>query len=81
MASVELIFSKLVQHIITGLMIHDQYESYYSFLNLPAYAKCHKGQYDEENNTYYKLKCHYMKMHNKLIVEQPVDNPHAIPSG
>ena len=80
MATVETIFAELSQRIITGLMIHEQFESYYSFLNLPKYAECHKQRYDEESKLYFKLKSHYMNNHNRLIKEQPIENPHKIPT-
>lgn len=79
MDSIETIFSNLAKHMVTGLMIHDQFESYYSFLNFPAYAKCHEEQYHKESCNYLCLKKHYMEMHDKLIQEQSIANPQTIP--
>ena len=79
MDTVETVFSDLAKHIITGLMIHDQLNSYYLFLNLPKYAECHKKQYNEENNDYFLLKEHYITNHNQLIKNQVVANPNIIP--
>lgn len=81
MATVETIFSELAKHMITGLMIHDQFESYYSFLNLSAYADFHKEQYSQESCDYIALKRYYMNAHDRLIKEMPIENPHTIPSG
>lgn len=80
MATVETIFAEIAKHVITGLMIHDQYESYYVFLNMPKYAECHREQYEQESETYSKLKHYYMCMHDKLIKELPIENPKTIPS-
>ena len=79
MATVETIFAELAQRVINGLMIHEQFESYYSFLNLPKYAECHRNRYREESELYLKLKEYYMDTHNKLIKEQPIENPHTVP--
>lgn len=79
-ANVESIFSSLAKHMITGLMVHDQFNSYYTFLNLPSYARCHKEHYDSESCNYFKLKHHYMKAHDKLIKEQAIANPETIPA-
>jgi hypothetical protein len=80
MATVETIFAELAKHVITGLMIHDQFESYYAFLNLPKYAECHHEQYKQESDTYSKLKHHYMCSHDRLIKDEPIENPHTIPA-
>ena len=60
-------------------MIHDQMSSYYDFLNLCGYQKCHEYHYWCESASYLKLKHHYFKYHSKLIKEKQIDNPNAIP--
>ena len=77
--TIEEIFSELAAHAIEGMMVHDQMMSYYCFLNLKTYAKCHEDHYWTESNDYFKIKKHYFKYHNKLIQEQKIDNPNIIP--
>ena len=43
--TIEEIFSELAAHAIEGMMVHDQMMSYYCFLNLKTYAKCHEDHY------------------------------------
>ena len=80
MATVEEIFSNLSAHMIKGLMVHDQMASYYYFLNLDGYAKCHEWHYLEESKNYLCLKKYYFKEHEKIIKEQPIENPKILPS-
>ena len=77
--TVEEIFAELSSHMVQGLMIHDQMSSYYYFLNLKGYAKCHEYHYWSESANYLKLKKHYFKHHNKLIKEKDFADPGVIP--
>jgi len=77
--TVKEIFSNLTNHMVKGLMVHDQMIHYYLFLELEGYAKCHKYHYYEESKTYNKVVYHYFKYHNKLIEPQKIDNPNLIP--
>ena len=43
--TLEEIFSELAAHAIEGMMIHDQMITYYCFLSLKGYAKCHEYHY------------------------------------
>ena len=76
--TVDEIFSELAAHMIKGIMIHDQMSSYYDFLSLCGYQKCHEYHYWCENASYLKLKHHYFKYHNKLIKEKEIENPNLI---
>ena len=74
------IFAEISAPMIKGLMIHDQMASYYAFLNLKGYSKCHEYHFWEENKNYLCLKHYYLKRHGKLIREKPIENPQIIPS-
>ena len=39
--SVHDIFANLSQHMVQGIMFHEDMVDYYNFLNLPGYAACH----------------------------------------
>ena len=80
MATVEEIYSNISAHMVKGLMIHDQMASYYYFLNLEGYGKCHEYHYWEESKNYLCLKKYYFKHHEKLIKEKSIENPQIIPS-
>lgn len=77
--TLEEIFSQIAQHMVVGLMFHSQACDFFNFLGLKGYSKCHKYHYFEENNNY-KCVCDYYISHfNKLVIEQPFENPNLIP--
>lgn len=80
MATVDEIYADLAAHMIKGLMVHDQMSSYYCFLNLKGYAKCHNYHYVCENKAYIKLKEYYMQHHGKLIKDKAISDPKLIPN-
>lgn len=75
----EEIFTKLSEHMIKGLMVHEQLANYYDFLNLPGYRDCHEYHYMKESCAYRKLCRYYVNHYNKLIPETEFDNPEVIP--
>lgn len=77
--TIEEIFSVLIEHMVEGLMFHAQMADYYRFLGLEGFSECHKYHYFEENNNYRKLTEYYINKYNKLALERPFQNPHAIP--
>ena len=73
------IFAALAQHMIKGIMTHEQFKNMYMFLGLPGYACCHKYHYLAETMSYNRLCKYYINHHGKLIKELPVDDPKVIP--
>lgn len=73
------VFSELSNHMIKGLMVHDQMASYYKFLGLNGYAKCHEYHFMKESCGYRKLQKYYICHYNKLIPETRFENPEIIP--
>ena len=43
--TIEEIFGRISQHMIRGMMTHDQLASYYDFLGLRGYKRCHEYHY------------------------------------
>ena len=43
------IYAKINEHMINGLMLHDQLANYYDFLGLEGYKRCHEYHYFKEN--------------------------------
>ena len=78
--TVEEIFIKLNEHMIKGLMMHDQMASAYSFLNLCGYQKCHTYHYFDESCNYRCLQDFYLENYHKLIPETEIKNPEIIPN-
>lgn len=76
----EEIFTKLSEHMIKGLMVHEQLANYYEFLNLPGYSRCHEYHFMKESCSYRKLCRYYIDHYNKLIPETEFDNPEVIPA-
>ena len=77
--TVDEIFKKLVSHMKKGIMIHQDLEKYYDFLNLCGYKKCHQYHYLDENYNYKKLYHYYVSHFNKLI-EEDVKKQNVIPT-
>ena len=75
------IFSNLSAHMIKGVMFHSQMADYYRFLGLDGYAHCHEKQYKCENKLWRKLSKYYIEHYNRLIEEQSISDPKAIPQG
>ena len=73
------IFSSLAEHLIKGMMTHEQFANYYKFLGLSGYAKCHEYHFMKETCAYRKLQRYYICHYNKLIPETEFSNPSVIP--
>ena len=73
------IFSELSNHMVKGMMLHDQMANYYKFLGLSGYAKCHEYHFMKETDDYRKLQRYFISHYNKLIPEERFDNPNVIP--
>lgn len=75
----EEIFSKITNHMVKGLMVHEQLSNYYEFLGLPCYSKCHDEHFMKENKMYRKMYHYYIKTYNKLLPEVRFESPDIIP--
>jgi len=75
------IYSKINEHMINGLMLHDQLANYYDFLGLEGYKRCHEYHYLAENVSYRSLNRYFINHHNMLIPEAKFDNESIIPAG
>ena len=73
------IFSKINEHMINGLMLHDQLANYYDFLGLEGYKRCHEYHYFAENMAYRALNRYFINHHDMLIPETEFSNTNAIP--
>lgn len=77
--AIEDIYSRITQHMIRGMMIHEQLANYYDFLGLYGYSKCHEYHYLEETKSFRDVNKFFIKVFNKLIPELPVDSSSIIP--
>lgn len=78
--TIEEIYSNINEHMINGLMLHDQLANYYDFLGLGGYKRCHEYHYFKENMAYRSLNRYFINHHNKLIPEAKFDNISIIPN-
>ena len=78
--TVEEIFRDLSAHMVKGVMIHEQLADYYDFLNLHGYKRCHEYHSKCEMKYMRKLHRYFINHYNKLIEENPIENPDVIPS-
>ena len=76
--TVEEIYSEIASHMVKGLMIHSQMADYYYFLGLDGYGCCHEYHFLDESRAYRRLSRYFLKHHNKLIPEIPIENPDII---
>lgn len=77
--TIDEIYAKLAQHMIRGIMLHDQLSVYYKFLGMNGYSKYHEMQANHEMNSYRRMNCYFITNYNRLIPELPVSSPNAIP--
>ena len=77
----EEIFSLLDERGIGGMMFHQQMADYYDFLNTPDYAYTHNERFKEESESLRDLHHHYISHYCKLIPQNRVVDPKAIPDG
>ena len=77
--TVEEIFSKLANHMIKGMMFHEQMANYYHFLGLKGYKRCHEYHFYSETCGFKHLECYYLDHFNKLIKTDIIEDPHIIP--
>lgn len=75
------IYSKLSEHMIQGMMFHDQMSNYYDFLGLQGYKRCHEYHFLAETLNYRSLCRYFINHHNMLIPETRFDNTSVIPEG
>lgn len=78
--TVEEIFRQLSSHMTKGVMIHEQMADYYDFLNLHGYKRCHEYRSKCEMRHLRKLHRYFINHYNRLIEEDPIQNPDVIPS-
>lgn len=74
------IFAKLNSHMIEGIMLHDQFASYYDFLNLVGYKRCHKYRALHEMKARRKTLEYYTSHFGKLAEDIKATDPKVIPA-
>jgi hypothetical protein len=66
--TVEEIYQKIANHMIEGMMTHEQLANYFDFLGLAGYKRCHEYHYLDESLAYRSLCRYYINHDNKLIM-------------
>ena len=74
------IFSELSDHMLEGLMTHEQLANYYDFLGLSGYKKCHEYHFYDEMLDYRKVQNYFINHYIKLIPESIRDFSNIIPA-
>lgn len=79
--AVDKIFSELNDHLLKGLMFHEELANYFAFLSLEGYSCCHEYHYEDESRSYRELNKYYITHYNKLIQKKGgLDAPQLIPA-
>lgn len=76
---VQEIFDALAEHMIKGMMIHENLANYYDFLGLQGYKRCHEYHFMKETCEYRGLCRYYINHYDKLIKEPRFEAPEVIP--
>lgn len=79
--TVDEIFSEINNHMIEGIMLHDQLATYYGFLGLNGYKRCHKYHTEHEAKARRKLIEYFTAQYCRLLPEDKADDPRVIPDG
>ena len=74
------IFYQIANHMLEGIMTHQQLANYYDFLGLSGYKRCHEYHFLDEMCAYRKIQKYYISHYNKLIPEKSRDFPNLIPA-
>ena len=74
------IYQGLVNHALTGVMMHTELAQYFDFLNLHGYKKMSTYHAKMEMANLNKMKAYYLNHYNRLIKEQ-YEDPNVIPEG
>lgn len=77
--TVEEIYSATSEHMLKGMMLHEQLADYYLFLGLCGYKRFHERQYKLESEGYRKLHRYFIEHHHKLIRRPAVSPDDIIP--
>lgn len=78
--TVEEIFRTIIEHMLKGIMTHEELANYYDFLGLKGYKKCHEYHYYIENCSYREFYHYYITHCSKLIPNINIEKPQIIPS-
>lgn len=76
---VQEIFDNLAEHMLKGMMIHENLANYYDFLGLRGYKRCHEYHFLEETKNYRKICRYYINHYSRLIHEPEFSAPDVIP--
>ena len=62
------IYSKISEHMINGMMLHDQMANYYDFLGLKGYKRCHEYHFMKETCDYRGLCRYYINHYSEFLI-------------
>ena len=65
--TVEVIFKELAEHMLDGVMVHEEMSTYYRFLSLKGYSRMHDWHTAKEYCGYKKLCRYFMGHYGKLV--------------
>ena len=74
------LYTEVSNHLLQGIMNHEQLSNFYDYLGLTGYAKCHEYHYLSESCNYRKLQKWYIDMYDKVIPESKIENESIIPN-
>lgn len=74
------IFSALITRQKKALEFHSQLSIIFRFIGLNGFSRLHECQFYEESKMYNKIIRHFIKTHNKLIRELPMESINEIPT-
>lgn len=74
------IFYKIINHLLEGMMVHEQLANYFAFLVLKGYQYCHEYHHLNETCSYRKIQQYYIDHYNFLLPEPQPNIIQTIPS-
>ena len=78
--AIDEIFSKLIQHMMTGLLFHNHLCHLYGFLNLLGYQQQQKHQYFQQAKSCFDIQNFYLSYYNKMILPLNIQPQNVIPN-
>ena len=66
---IQKLFNQIINHMLEGMMVHEQLANYFNFLALEGYKCCHNYHYIEESSSYRRIQQYYIDHYNRILPE------------
>lgn len=76
---IQTIFNRLMNHLLEGMMVHEQLANYFNFLVLEGFKCCHDYHFLSETLSFRRIQRYYIEHYNKLLSAPQPNTIEVIP--